>query len=84
MLTLNHSGAATARTLSVACSVSPTRSNRLIDAQIDGLIKEFQIELRLDPAKYERDLRVIDQRTNRFGFFPKLETKAEQKVEPKK
>lgn len=51
-----------------------------IDAQIDGLIKEFQIELRLNPAKYERDLRVIDQQTNRFGFFPK----SEQKAEPKK
>ena len=49
------------------------------DAQIDGLIKEFQIELRLDPAKYERDLRVLDQQTQRFGFFPKLEPKAELK-----
>lgn len=46
-----------------------------IDAQIDGLIKEFQIELRLDPARYERDLRVIDQQKNSFGFFPKAESK---------
>jgi len=56
-----------------------------LDAQIDGLIKDFQIELRLDPAKYERELRVLDQQTQKFGFFPKPElTKAEQKTEPKK
>ena len=50
-----------------------------IAAQIDGLIKEFQIELRLDPAKYERDLRVIDQQKNAYGFLPKAEPKAEPK-----
>ena len=48
------------------------------------LIKGFQIELRLDPEKYERDLRVFDQQTNRFGFFPRPEPKAEPKIEPKK
>ena len=55
-----------------------------IEAQIDSLIKEFQIELKLDPAKYERDLRVIDQQRNAFGFFPKPEPKQEARVEPKK
>ena len=50
-----------------------------INAQIDGLIKDFQIELGLDPAKYDRDLRVLDQQKNVFGFLPKAE---EQKPVP--
>jgi hypothetical protein len=44
-----------------------------INAEIDGMVKDFQIDLGFDPAKYERDLRLLDQQRNIFGFLPKAE-----------
>jgi hypothetical protein len=44
-----------------------------LEAQMDGLIKDFKIELRFDPDKYDPDLQMMDQQKNILGFIPKAQ-----------